>query len=290
MPGDILEAVDYQLTERAKFARLIRIPTAMSEVRKSEKGNIVVLSDSDVIPRPDPRTLRLGRVRIAVIRGFGVALALGFFAIAIWRFTEGDWAGIGALVIGTLTAVGAIAVTPDLGTGENVRVRCPVCDRPTFLLDEDTFNDLRAVRQAGETVSMAIMPRASCPLCEWQIGRRRQKDPRPDLGPYDPAGIARARANFDTHLRYYSPADVPGWVGGALSPDEVARKRHFMQLCDRLDQLPAGEERFKVWKAISRSTRRMERDTALRLSRRAALFHDAKTVIGWLRKLLPIST
>ncbi|MEX2282925.1 MAG: hypothetical protein WEE89_10630 [Gemmatimonadota bacterium] len=263
----------------------------MSDVWRSDEGSsLVVLRSSDVVPRPDPRQLRFGRVRIAVIRTFGVALALAFFGIAIWRFTEGDWAGIGALVFGTLMAIGAIAVTPDLGTGENVRVRCPVCDLPTFLLEEDTLHDLRDDNRADENVSIAILPRGSCPLCEWQLGRRRQKDPRPDLGLYDPDGIAQARANFATHLRYYSPDDVPGWVGGATSPDEAARKQRFMELCDQLDQLPDGEERFKVWKAVTRSARRMERDTALRLSRRAALVYDAKTVIGWLRKLLPIAT
>jgi hypothetical protein len=36
--------------------------------------------------------------------------------------------------------------------------------------------------------------------------------------------------------------------------------------------------------------KQLERDTALRLSRRAALVYDAKTVLGWLRKLLPIAT
>lgn len=266
----------------------------MSEIGRSEEGtNFVVLRSSDVVPRPDPRRLRFGRVRMAVIRAFGVTIAAGFFAIAIWMFTEGDWTGIGALVLGTLMAIGAIAVTPDLGTGENVRVRCPVCDRPTFLLDEDTLNDLRENSQADENVGMAILPRGSCPLCEWQLGRRGRRDPRPDLGTNDPDApdvIARARENFATHFRYYSPDDVPGWVGGAVSPDEVARKRHFMELCDRLDQLPDGEARFKVWKAVSKSAKRLERDTALRLSRRAAFFYDAKTVIGWLRKLLPIAT
>jgi hypothetical protein len=262
----------------------------MSEIWRTEEGNVVVLTDSDVIPRPDPRKLRFGRVRIAVIRGFGAAMAAAFFGIAIWRFTEGDWTGIGALVIGTLAAVGAIAVAPDLGTGESVRVRCPVCDRPTFLLDEDTFNELRADRDDDQSVGMAIMPTSSCPLCEWQLGSRRQKDPRPNLDAYDPDRIAKARAKFGTHLRYYSPDDVPEWAGGAISPDEVARKRHFMELCDRLDQLPDGEARFKVWKAISRSAKQLERDTALRLSRRAALVHDARTVIGWLRRFLPIAT
>src|SRR5687768_9891231 len=251
----------------------------MSEVWKSEDGSsLVVLRGSDVVPRPDPRSLRFGRVRMALIRTFGVTLALGFFAIAIWRFTEGDWTGLGALVIGTVMAIGAIAVTPDLGTGENVRVRCPVCDQPTFLLDQDTLNELRADNQSEENFGMAITPGSSCPVCEWQLDRRKRNDPRPGLDAADPESIAQARVNFATHFRYYSPDQVPGWTGGAVSTDEIARKQHFMKLCNRLDQLPDGEERFKVWKAISKSAKRLERDTAVRMGRRATLVHDAKTV------------
>jgi hypothetical protein len=265
----------------------------MSEIGMAEDGrNVVVLRSRDVIPRPDPRHLRLGRARIAVIRGAGLSVALAFFGIAIWAFAQGDWAGIGALAIAVLAAVGAIAVTPDLGTGEHVRVRCPVCEQPTFLLHEDTFNDLRESKQAGELpdVIMAIMPDSACPLCEWQLGPRARRDPRPRLDPHDADRITRARANFATHQRYYSPDDVPDWAGAAISSAEIANKQQFMQLCDRLVELPEGEERFKVWKALSRLTRRLERDTALRLGRRAALFHDTKTLFGWLRKTLPFWT
>jgi hypothetical protein len=137
---------------------------------------------------------------------------------------------------------------------------------------------------------MAIELGSSCPLCEWQLGPRKKNDPRPKLDVHDPDQIARARANFETHRRYYRPDDVPGWAGAAISPDEVVRKRNFMELCDRLDQLPDGEARFKAWKAISRSAKRMERDTALRLGRSTALVYDAKTVFGWLRKFLPSAT
>lgn len=251
----------------------------MCDLMSSKDGHTyVVFGREEVVSRPDPRGLPFGRTRIVLIRSIVVLWSAGLAAAGTWALIQGQWSGMAGVLFGAIFGIGAFVWTPDLGTGEEVRVRCPCCDHPTLLLDEDTFEALRDA-STGESAPMAFEPGDPCPVCEWQTGTLPAWDPRPDPAGYE---LEVSRDNFRVHCRYYSPDEVIGWGAGTATTEERAAKREIEEFADQLIRHPDGVEKCEAWKALERASDRLRRDTAFRLGGRAAWLHR----VGTLKRLL----